>query len=337
MVTACPADAAAGPEQILQLATAQVAARALQVIAEAGIADVLDDSPRTADELAADTALNADALDRLLTIVEPHGLFRRDADGWHHTDGSRLLRTHHPTSMRDFARLMGLPVVWQSLAALDFTARTGETAATTLDAAGFFGYLASHPDEHATFQAAMTSKAHGDIPAVLDAYDFAGIHTLADIGGGRGHLLAAILAKHAGISGVLFDLSHVVAEVEPGAPFDSVAGDFFNDPLPAADAYLLMDIIHDWADKEAAAILRAIAEAGRATNARVLLLESVLPDGPEPHWAKTLDGIMLAVTGGRQRTLAQYRALFDDAGIDFIDETTTRGPFSIVEGRVRTR
>lgn len=107
------------------------------------------------------------------------------------------------------------------------------------------------------------------------------------------------------------------------------------DPLPACDAYLLMNIVHDRDDTDAAAILTAVADAGRSSGATVLIVETVLPDGSEPHWAKTLDVLMLAVTGGRERTHAEYTRLLDGAGIDLVATVPTATPFSIVEGRVR--
>ncbi len=181
----------------------------------------------------------------------------------------------------------------------------------------------------------MTGKAHGDIAAALGTYDFTRHRHIADIGGGRGHLIAAIIAATQDTTGVLFDLPEVVAEVTPGPRLQIVAGDFFTDPLPSCDAYLLMQVIHDWDDKDAAAILTAVAEAGQPAGATVLLLEWVMPDGPEPHGAKWLDVMMLATTGGRERTRAGYEALLDSAGIDLVTIIPTASPMSIIEARVR--
>ncbi|MDP8931520.1 MAG: hypothetical protein M3O70_23870, partial [Actinomycetota bacterium] len=99
--------------------------------------------------------------------------------------------------------------------------------------------------------------------------------------------------------------------------------------------YILMNIIHDWDDKEALAILTAVADAGRRSGATVLLIETVMPDGPEPHWAKDLDVLMLAVTGGRERTSAEYEGLLETAGMKFVRAIPTVTPFSIIEARVR--
>lgn len=324
------------PEAILGLSCAHLSARALHVIAELGVADAVDATPLTADELARTAHVNPDGLDRLLRLLETHGLFTCDEAGrWSHTDTSRWLRTDHPTSMRAFARMIGLPMSWNAATALDHTLRTGEPGIRTLNPGGLFGYLDEHPDEGAVFQQAMTAKAHGDVAAVLGAYDFSRHRRITDVGGGRGHLLTAVLAAHPGLTGVLFELPPVAAEVAPAHRLEVVAGNFFTDPLPPSDAYLLMDIIHDWDDADAVTILRAVAQAGLAGRATVLVVETVLPSGPEPHWAKTLDVLMLAVTGGRQRTSTGYEALFDAAGIDMVRVIPTVTPFSVVEGRVR--
>ena len=152
------------------------------------------------------------------------------------------------------------------------------------------------------------------------------------MGGGYGHLLKAVLDRYPETSGVLFELPAVAAQITPTPRLDVVAGDFFTSPLPDADAYVLMNILHDWDDDPAIAILSAVGQARRG-GAAVLLLEAVMPEGPQRHWSKTLDVLMLAVTGGRERTLAEYRDLLSAADIDLVSATPTATPFSIVEGR----
>lgn len=324
------------PEAILGLSCAHLSARALHVIAELGTADALDTTPRTADELARTAAVCPDGLDRLLRLLETHGLFACDEAGrWSHTDTSRWLRTDHPRSLRAFARMVGQPMSWDAATALEHTVRTGEPGIRTLDPGGLFGYLDAHPDERAVSQQAMIAKAHADVAAVLAAYDLSRHRRVTDVGGGRGHLLTAVLAAHPQLTGVLFELPSVASDVDPAPRLDIVAGDFFTDPLPPSDAYVLMDILHDWDDTDAAAILRVVARAGHPARATVLIIETVLPPGPEPHWAKTLDVLMLAVTGGRQRTLTGYEALLDAADVDLIRSVATATPFSVIEGRVR--
>ena len=322
-------------EVIWELSNAIVVSRSLHVVAELGVADHIGDTPVSAESLAAACGAAPDALDRVLRLLATRGVFRRDTHGYRHTEASRLLRGDHPCSMRAFARLNGLPGVSGTFAAFEHAVRTGSPALEAVDPKGFWHYLQDHPDEAAVFEQAMTAKAHADVAAVLDVYAFARHRRIADVAGGHGHLIRAVLAAHPDTTGVLFELPAVAAEVPPTPRLDVVAGDFFADPLPACDAYLLMNIVHDWDDAAAAAILTAVAEAGRPSRATVLLVETLLPESPEPHWATTLDVLMLAVTGGRERTTAEYERLLDLAGIDRVRTLPTATPFSIMEGRLR--
>lgn len=330
------ASAPTAPDVVFGLSSAHIGARALHVVAELGVADALADEPRTTEELANDVGADPDALLRLLRLLEGHSVFASDRrEYWRHTPASRLLRADAPTSLRAFARMLGCPPMYESLAILESTVRTGRAGIYTLDPGGLFGYLQNHPDQLAIFNEAMTGQAHGDIAAVLTSHDFSAYHRIADVGGGRGHLIAAILAATENATGVLYDLPAVVAQADHIPRLEIAAGDFFTDPLPACDAYLLKHILHDWNDIDAASILKAVARAGSRTEATVLVLEWVLPDGSEPHVAKTLDVLMLATTGGRERTRTGYQVLLDNAGIELVTVHPTPNPLSIIEGRIR--
>lgn len=177
---------------VLELSTAHVAARAVHVIADLGVADVLGETPQRADRLAAAVGADPDALERLLRLLETHGLFGRDGFGqWRHTDASAYLRGDHPASLLAYARMSGTPFNWGSVTHLGHAARTGQPGITQLDPDGWCSYLDSHPDEDEIFQEAMTAKAHADIAATLSAYDFSGHRQVADVGGGHGHFIKA--------------------------------------------------------------------------------------------------------------------------------------------------
>lgn len=321
-------------ELIWEVAQAIVVSRSLHVVADLGVADHVGDEPVSAEHLAAACGAEADALERVLRLLAAHGIFEAATGGYRHTLCSSLLRSDHPMSMRAFARLNGLPVFSATFAELGHSVRTGLPALELVAPKGLWPYLQEHPEEAMVFEQAMTAKAHADVAGVLSAYDFSPHRRIADVGGGHAHLIEAILRTYHDITGVLFELPHVANEVEPSSRLEVVAGDFFTDPLPSCDAYLLMNILHDWDDEDASRILAAVAKSGEA-GAAVLVIETVMPEGPEPHWAKTLDVLMLAVTGGRERTEAQYRTLLGDAGIDLVRTVPTPTPFSVVEGRVR--
>jgi hypothetical protein len=228
--------------------------------------------------------------------------------------------------------MMGMPVVWNDFTELGMVARSGMPA---LNWTGLVQYLSDHPGEARLFNEAMVGKSGAIIPAVVEAYDFTPFRTIADVGGGRGHLLRAILECNPPASGVLFELPHVIAECVDIASerLRLDVGDFFVDPLPAAEVYLLMEVIHDWPDDKAAKILRAIRRAA-ATRARVLIIETIVSDAPGPDFGKTLDVIMLAVTGGRERTAPEYQELLNAAGFRFNRVIRTRSQHSVVEATV---
>jgi C-methyltransferase len=318
-------------ETIWGLATATVASRTLHVIAELGVADHVDGTPVPVETLAARCEANADALDRALLLLGAHGVFERVGDGYVHTDASRLLRSDHPMCMRAFPRMMGMASFTSSLARLEHSVRTGAPAFELVEPDGLFAHLQRHPDEASIFDASMTAKAAADIGAVLGAYDFSRFTTIADIGGGRGHLLRAVLEAAPNAKGVLFELPNVIETLSDQPDRLSLtAGDFFVDPLPAADAYILMEVIHDWDDERASAILGAVGRAA-TDGASVLIIEAVADNDRRDPVVRTLDMIMLTITGGRERTSAELGSLLASAGLRIVATHDTPGPLRIVE------
>jgi hypothetical protein len=315
-------------EIVTDLTKAHIAARCLHVIAECGAADAVGAAGATPHAIAEHTGLTPDALDRMLRLLAAHGVFAHGPNGTYlHTPASELLRSDHPRSLRAYVRMNGMPAFWDRYADLGATARTGRPR---LDMSGLVEYYAAHPEQAAIFNAAMVAKSRVVLPAVVAAYDFGAFSTIADIGGGRGHLLKLILERVPTATGTLFELPHVIADTEPAPRLTLAAGSFFVDALPRADAYLLMDLLHDWNDEEAARILRAVRKAA-ARGARVLIIETLVAEAPGPHFGKTLDVIMLAVTGGRERTQSQYAALLTAAGFELRRVLPTASQYSIVE------
>lgn len=319
-----------------ELATATVVSRTLHVIAELGVADHMTDAPVAVEELASACGADPGALDRALLLLAAHGVFERKGAGFAHTDVSRLLRSDHEMSMRAFPRMMGMASFTDSFAQLQHAVVTGRPAFELVSPDGLFAHLQRRPDEARLFDAAMTAKAAGDIAAVLAAYDFSRFSTIADIGGGRGHLLRAVLDAAPTARGVLFDLPAVVGSLDLDVQQLSEqrlalhAGDFFTDALPSADLYILMEIIHDWGSREAGGILSAVSSAA-PPGATVLIIEAVVDDDEVDPVVHTLDMIMLAITGGRERTSAELRELLADAGLQPTSSVSTRGALRIVE------
>jgi len=285
-------------------------------LAELGVADALGPEPASAAQLARVVGANADALHRALRLVASHGLFVALADGrFAHSPRSRVLRRDHPQSLRDWLRWRRTPVAQRVLAGLGHSLRTGRPALELISPQGMFGYLAAHPEEGLVFNQAMLARSQLEIRALLGAYDFSRFGSIADVGGGQGHLLKAVLEAAPRARGVLFDLPHAI-DAARGLASERMtlqSGSFFTDPLPVCDAYLLKKVIHDWSDGESVAILRAVRRAA-PEGATLLLIEADLPAGPEPHPAKALDLMMLVWLTGRERTAAEYERLLNAAG-----------------------
>jgi hypothetical protein len=227
-----------------------------------------------------------------------------------------------------------MPLWWGSLSGLDRSVRTGRPALDAVESRGLWAYMREHPDEADVFDHAMTGKAVAGVAGVMAAYDFGRFTIIADVGGGRGHLLRAVLDAVPSASGVLFDLPEVIQRLEIGHPrMSTVAGNFFVDPLPEADAYVLMDVLHDWPDDECAAILRAVRRAAPA-GATLLVVEAIMPEGPVDARTATLDVMMLVLTGGgRERTARQLEAVLTRSGFVLEGVLDTPGPVRIAEAR----
>jgi hypothetical protein len=313
------------PQVISDLLHGHIGARCLHVVARLGVADALGEEAATAAELAARTGAHAAALERMLRLLCTYGVFVPAGDGYAHTPASRLLRADHPLSLRAYAQLHGMAPFWNAFTDLERAARTGEPV---IGWTKLIDYFATHPDESRLFNESMVSKSAAAFAALTQFYDFAPFATIADIGGGRGHLLRAILAAAPHAAGVLFELPHVIADASAAPRLELVAGDFFADPLPGADLYVLMEVLHDWADADAARILAAVRRAA-PPHARVLVVESLV--GETQGLGRTIDIVMLALTGGRERSRAEYAALLAGAGFRLARVIDTHTRFAIAE------
>lgn len=291
-----------------------IASAGLYAVAKAGVADVLGDTPRTAQDLAAATGTNAGALARILRVLCGEGVFEARDGGYVHTPASRLLRADDPQSMRGYV-LSLMPLFWESFGRLDYSLSTAKPAFEEIHGCNFFEYLGRNPDKARIFDDAMTGKAHGQVAGVVASYDFSKFGVIADIGGGRGHLLSAVLQKAPKARGVLFDLPNVVeaAKASVSERITLHPGSFFTDALPVADAYMIMQVIHDWSDADATKILSGIRRAAPA-HAKLLLIELLIPETPERDWAKEVDLFMLVFLHSRERTRSEYQQLLAGAG-----------------------
>lgn len=318
------------PEAMLwALAGGHYLPRCLQIVAELGVADALGDEPAGTERLAGEIGAHPDALHRMLRLLAAHGVFTVQPEGWTHSELSRFLRTDHPRSMRGFARMMGSEGQWAAAGALSVSARTGKAGVLEAFGQQFWDYYLDHPEEGRVFDDAMTAKSHAELAELRRVLDFSRYGMIADIGGGRGHTLANVLEAAPEARGILFDLPDVIAAAPDHRRIEKQAGSFFTDPLPAADAYILSNILHDWPDPECIAILKAIKQAA-PSHAELLIVENLLFEGEGPHPSKVLDIVMLAATGGRERTEGQYDELLRAAGWTLGRVLPTNAPLSVI-------
>lgn len=329
----------AAPEAatLKQLVDGYQISQAIHVAATLGVADLLVDGPRGVEELASATEAHADALYRLLRALAAAGVFHEDDERrFCLTPIGEGLRTDVPGSLAGWAAFVGRPSYWGAWGHLLHTVRTGENAFEALNGVDVWTYRSEHPEERAAFDAAMTSLTRRVDASVLEAYDFASFGTVVDVGGGTGALLAALLAASPSMQGVLFDQPHVVERAEELLRAAGVAdrcrvvGGSFFDALPRdGDAYVLKSVLHDWEDEQAATILRACREAvGLA--ATLVVVERVVGPPNERLEPKLSDLNMLALPGGRERTLQEFEALLDRAGFRLESETPTSSGFSVI-------
>jgi SAM-dependent methyltransferase len=299
--------------------------RAVTVVAELGIADLLRDGPRDAAQLATATATDASALYRLLRALASIGIFAEDADGWFAlTPTGEYLRRDHPLSVDPAARMFGADYQWRSWGELRHSVETGENAALHALGMDVWEYRRRHPEHGETFDAAMRTFSRADRAGLLAAHDFGRYGVVADVAGGTGAVLAAVLAAHPEARGVLLDQEQVVAGAPPllrEAGVDDrvtiVSGDVFRGVPSGADAYLLVRILHDWPDDDAVHILRGIREV-LPPDGRVLVVDAVVgPPGEDPL-AKFLDLMMLVSAGGRERTQPEWEDLLARADLRLV-------------------
>nr|WP_229686663.1 acetylserotonin O-methyltransferase [Longimycelium tulufanense] len=325
-----------GAMRLLELHDYFLQARAIQLAAELGIADLLADGPQSVGHLAAATSTDRDALHRLLRTLTGCGIFAGTASGdYELTAMGAHLRRDHPRSVRSFMVLGGtfVGVFVDAMHSL----RTGNATFSQTYGEPLFSHLRHHPDRQSLFDAAMADLSRLESDAVLNTYDFTRARTIVDVGGGDGSLLSAILLRYREARGVIFDQPHVAAAADNGIVASGLtgrctfaAGDFFESVRPGGDLYLLKSIVHDWPDEQALTILRNCRRA-MGPHGRLLLIERVLPANDAPHPSKTMDFAMLVLLGGRERTGDEYAALCGQAGLRLDRVIGTSTPSSILE------
>lgn len=324
--------------EVRRILTGVRLSQSVSVAASLGIPDALADGPRTADDIAAAVGGDPDTTYRLLRTLAAGGILHEAEDrSFSLTDLGTALRPDVSGSVHDQAIIMGKPYMLAAWGNLEHSIRTGENAFTALHGEDIWAFRARDPEEQSDFNRAMASASEPVGPALAAAYDFDAVRTVADIGGGSGTLLAAVLAAHPQVRGVLFDQPAVVGEAGPileragvADRTEVVGGDFFAS-VPAADAYVMKAILHDWSDVDSIRILRTIRSAA-APAARLLIVERVLGGPNDDLEGKLMDLHMLVMPGGLERTVEAWRDLFAAGGWTLTGTRTIVGAWQLIEG-----
>lgn len=331
---------AAPRKAMMQMIHGFMLSQAIYVAAKLGLADLLQDGPRSAEELAGSTCMHAPSLYRVLRTLAALGVFTETEDGlFVLAPMGETLRTDVVGSLRPLAICMGGQFNWQAWGDILHSVKTGESAFEHVFGTGFFQHLERNPDNSKMFVEATNCCATLYNEAIVEAYDFSRFEKIVDVGGGEGRLISAILKANPNARGMLFDTPNLT----PGASrlferegvaerAETEAGDFLEAVPEGGDAYLLKHIIHDWDDARAVEILKNCRRAMHG-EARLLLMEEIITEDNAFAPAKILDIQQMLMQGGRERSLEEYRTLLEAAGFELINVIRTQSNLSIIESK----
>jgi hypothetical protein len=331
--------AEASVQALVQLLTGAWATQLVAAAARLKIPDQLSiHQPQSSEQLARSVGANPSALHRVMRALSSLGVFA-DAGGGRFTLTaiSDRLRSDHPESMREFFLAETDEIHRRSWSALVDAVRTGLPQPAAVFGMSVFDYYDKHADEGEQFGRAMASVSAMSAHGVLTNYDFTGARMIVDVGGGNGSFVRAVLRQHRQASGVIVDLDYMESQAKASIQDDGLGDrcrfethDIFKAVPAGADVYLLRFILHDWNDDESRQILKTVRSA-MSPSSRILIVEMLMPDTNEPGMVQFMDINMLVMTGGRERTAAEYGDLCAAAGLRLTRTIGTGTPFSIVE------
>jgi SAM-dependent methyltransferase len=324
-------------DQLARLLSGYWYTQTIYVAAKLGLAELLKDNPRTVQELAEATGTKPRALYRLLRALASIGIFAEDQGQFSMTPLAKCLLE---PSTKAMATMRG-EFQYRAWGELLYSVQSGKSAFEKVYGKPIFDFFSDNPETGKLFDQAMTGVHGRETDAMLEAYDFSRIGTLADIGGGNGSVITAILRRYPAMRGILFDLPTVVvrtkANIEAAGLADRcqvIAGNVFESAPPEGDAYLMRHIIHDWDDEKSLAILRNCRKVMRH-GGKLLVVEGLISPGNEPSVSKFFDLAMMVLPGGMERTEEEYRLLFEAAGFRLTKIMPTSTWVSVIEGEAR--
>ncbi len=324
---------------LMRMAGGYREAKALQVVAELGIADLVAQEPKTADELSTIQGVDSNALYRLLRALASRGIFKEGSDGrFENTALSEAIRTDVPGSVRD--SVINIPhdssmLAWTKL--MDVV-RSGKPSFEDVNGCGYYEYFRRHPDIGERFHRQMTASSSQITSALVKSYDFSRFKTLIDVGGGQGIVLASILGKNPQMHGCLYEQSSVIDGAKSFLETrgvinrcDLISGDFLESIPKGYDAYLLRHVLSDSGDEKALIVLRN-CRASIPKHGKLLIIGAVLSKDNAPHAAKWRDlHFMVIYQGGRERTKREFDNLLRKSGFELKQVIAPPLPDAIVE------
>ncbi len=306
----------------------------LHALVKSGVIERMRQHPRSLPELAQACGLNSDILYRTLRFAAALGVVEYSEGKYSLTETGRLLLEDVPGSISVGIQLFGSEPWQRAWQALSYSLATGGIAFERALGDPFFKYLDEHPEYGTPFHQWMTVSTIMVGLAVTEAYDFTPFKNACDIGGGQGVLLKSVLMANPHLHGVLYDQAsvlkdHVLAELTDRVEFQS--GNFF-ERVPAADVLMLKSVLHDWSDERCQVILHHCRDVMQPSS-RLLIIERVIASETDVIGA-FFDLHMQVISGGRERTEDEFRALLRNAGLRLNRTIPTNSPMKILEASV---
>jgi DNA-binding HxlR family transcriptional regulator len=329
-------------QSVLWMIRGQWVSLAVRAATQLGLPDALDE-PRTLDDLAASLGADAPTLERLLRVLEGLGLVGRVGERYTATPLGDTLRADHPSGMRSLALMQSEPASLAAWGSLADAVRSGGAVFESVNGVSMWDFIAADPERAAQFNAAMARRGAAQADAIRSGGDLADVQTIVDVGGGKGGMLIALLAKEPRLNAVVADLGHVAADADKAFAAAGlsdrargVATDFFQSVPTGGDAYVLSNVLHDWPDDDCVRILRNV-RAAMSPRGRLWIVEMVLGSpGRTPHEEHDLhlvDLHMLVMFGARERTAAEYGGLLERAGFDHGRMLSGTAAWDVIEAR----
>ncbi|MGW4447232.1 methyltransferase [Streptomyces sp. NPDC004682] len=322
------------PMRLRELVFGAACAAAVRAAARLGVADALTDRPTAVEDLAAAVKTEPKPLRRLLRALSCYGVFAEQPDGtFTHTEMSRLLREDDPNSLRAIALWCTEPWTWDAWPKLDEAVRTGNNVVESLYGKEFFHYLNEDAPESAdVFNQAMTRSSEQSAREVAALLDLSGASSVADLGGGQGHVVACLLDKYPTMRGSLLDLPRVVENALPrlreGGDLadraEIVPGDVRASVPVKADVYVIKNIL-EWDDESTARLLGNVVKAG-GKGTRVIVIENLVDESPSMRFSTAMDLLLLLNVGGAKHTTESMVGRLTAAGLA-VDDIRPVNPY----------